>query len=99
MRRTVSRLPARVCSFLLLVMLAAHLVAAPIPIVHAAATWYVQPNSGGSDANDCLTPITACATINGTLSKAAPGDTISLASGIYFENVTISKSIVITGAG
>src|SRR4051794_6339276 len=97
MRRTVSRFPARVCSLLLLVILAANLAAAPIPVARAAATWYVAPT--GNDVNDCQTPASACATITGALSKAAPGDTLSLVAGFYFENVTISKNIAITGAG
>ncbi len=97
MHRTVSHLPARVCSLLLLVILASQLVAAPIPVAHAAATWYVLPT--GNDTNDCQTLATACATINGALGKAAPGDTISLAAGSYAENLTIGKNITLIGAG
>ena len=91
MRRNVRFFQDRVGSLLLLVILAAHLVAAPVPAVHAAATWYVQPAPAGSDANDCQTPATACATISAAIGKAAPSDTISLAGGIYFENLAISK--------
>src|SRR5215218_9563404 len=99
MRRNAHFFHARIGSLLLLVILAANLAAAPVPIAHAAATWYVLPAPAGNDANDCQTPATACATITGAIGKAAPDDTISLASGIYFENLTIGKSIAITGAG
>ena len=53
---------ARIGSLLLLVILTANLVAAPVPVVHAAATWYVQSAPDGNDANDCQSPATACAT-------------------------------------
>ena len=36
---------ARIGSLLLLAILAANLVAAPVPVAHAATTWYVQPAS------------------------------------------------------
>jgi len=98
MRRNARIFHARIASLMLLVLLAANMVAAPLPVAHAAATWYVQPDGGGSDENDSKTPATPCATINATLGKAAPGDTISLANGIYFENVVVNKDITIVGA-
>jgi len=49
----------------------------------AAGPWYVAP--GGSDGDDCLSPATACATINGALNKPGfvAGDTILVATGVY----------------
>src|SRR3954464_11966263 len=87
---------ARTGSLLLLAILAANLVAAPVPVAHAAMQWYVLPS--GNDANNCQAPTSACATIAGALSKAAPGDTINIAPGIYVETLTIGKSIALTGA-
>ena len=46
--------------------------------IRAAGPWYVAP--GGDDGNDCLSPATPCATINGAVSKASPGDTIYVAT-------------------
>lgn len=59
----------------------------------AAGTWYVA--TSGSDANDCLTPLTPCATIGAALGKASDGDTISVADGTYGESLVISKSVTI----
>jgi hypothetical protein len=53
-------------------------------------TWFVKP--GGDDLNDCATPLTPCATINGALSKMADGETIFVASGVY----TGADSYVVT---
>ena len=65
----------------------------------AAGPWFVQ--SGGSDSDNCLSPSTACATINGAIGKASPGDTIFVAVGTYTgsgsEVVLISKSISLSG--
>ena len=47
----------------------------------AAGPWYVAP--GGSDSNACTSPGAACATINGAIAKASPGDTIYVATGTY----------------
>ena len=80
---------AKIGSLLLLAILAANLVAAPVPVAHAATQWYVLPS--GNDANNCQAPTSACATIAGALSKAAPGDTINIAPGIYVETLTIGR--------
>ena len=61
-------------------------------------TWYV--NGTAVDDNDtCTSPATACATINGALSKAAGGDTIYIASGTYDEGLSIDHAITLIGAG
>jgi uncharacterized repeat protein (TIGR01451 family) len=51
--------------------------------VRAAGPWYVAP--GGSNGNDCLSAVTACATINGALNKPGfvAGDTVLVATGTY----------------
>src|SRR5215212_1317648 len=97
MRRNARFFHAKIGSLLLLAILTANLVAEPVPVAHAAATWYVLP--AGNDANNCQAPTTACATIAGALGKAGPGDTINMAPGTYVERLTIGKSIAITGAG
>ena len=65
----------------------------------AGTTWYVSTT--GNDANDCLSPSTPCATINGTIGKSANGDTIKVATGTYTgtgtEVVLINKSVTISG--
>ena len=45
--------------------------------------WYVSP--GGNDANDCQTPTTSCATVNGALNKPGiiAGDAVLVATGVY----------------
>jgi predicted outer membrane repeat protein len=52
-----------------------------------ATIWQVAP--GGNDANDCLTSVTACAHIEAAINKAASGDTIQIAAGIYAENLSV----------
>ena len=64
--------------FLALVVTAIGL--APQP-ARAAGPWYVATT--GNDNNGCLSPGTACASINGAISKAADGDTINVATGTY----------------
>jgi len=69
----------------------------------AAGPWFVSPT--GNDASDCLSQTTACATINGALAKADPGDTINVLAGSYAMNnaadrVIINKAgVTIQGAG
>jgi hypothetical protein len=69
----------------------------------AAGPWYVSP--GGSDAADCLSSNTACASINRVLqdSAFAPGDTVRVESGHFTggfsdsEVVNINVSAVVSG--
>ena len=60
-----------------------------------AATLAVAPS--GADTGNCQS--SACATITYALSQAATNDTIQLAAGSYIEQLTINKSVTITGAG
>jgi PKD domain-containing protein len=66
---------------------------------YAAGTWFVAPT--GDDNSDCLSPGTACATINGAMGKAFPGETIYVAVGTYHatgsEVVLIDKDITLSG--
>jgi uncharacterized repeat protein (TIGR01451 family) len=62
--------------------------------------WFVAP--GGDDVlNDCLSPSTPCATINGAIGKASAGDTIYVAVGTYTgagdEVVLIDKDTTLSG--
>ena len=77
---------------------------AVIPLIsggaRAAGPWYVDP--GGSDGNSCLSAGSPCATINGAIGKAASGDTIYVATGVYIsstgsEVVLIDKDITLSG--
>lgn len=65
----------------------------------AAGPWYVSPD--GDDANDCLSPATPCATINGAIGKASAGDTIYVAVGTYTgtgeEVVSLDKDATLSG--
>lgn len=58
--------------------------------------WYVHPD--GDDQHDCSTNSTACRTITSALDKAVDGDRIVVAAGLYFESLTITKSVDIQGA-
>jgi hypothetical protein len=60
-------------------------------------TWYVD--TAGDNDNDCLSAITACQTVAAAVSKAANSDTIIVATGVYTENLNISKDLTIIGAG
>ena len=87
---------------LLSLVVAAFVVPSSRP-AQAAGTWYVAPPPTGSDSNDCLTPSTPCATINGAIAKGASGDTIKVAMGTYvgMDNypvvVSIDKSVSLSG--
>jgi len=78
------------------------LVTRATPISQSASVtgpWYVSPE--GDDNNDCLTPTTSCATINGTIAKASSGDTIYVASGTYTgihaEVVLLDRNVTLSG--
>jgi len=67
------------------------------PTPQGTSFLYVSPTK--NNFNDCLSPASACQTINMALSKAVDGDTIFVAPGTYPEQVLISKNISITGTG
>lgn len=62
-----------------------------------ATTWYVA--TSGNNANSCTSPGAPCRTINTTISRAGDGDVINIAAGTYVENVNLSKSLSLIGAG
>lgn len=90
---------------LLLVLLAPVLALAALmshaPRSQAAPTAVLYVNAAtGNDSNDCLSAGTACATIAGAFAKAADGDTIEIAAGVYNEyDVVIDKAMTLNGAG
>jgi hypothetical protein len=62
--------------------------------------WYVS--TSGSDANNCFTITTPCASINGAIAKAATNDSIKVALGTYTassgtEVVLINKNLTLSG--
>ncbi|MGE5374957.1 MAG: M4 family metallopeptidase, partial [Bacteroidota bacterium] len=75
------------------------------PLAVLGKTWYVATT--GTDANDCSTSSTPCATINAAITKAAStGDTIKVAAGTYKGSIIIygsdqvvwiNKSILLSG--
>src|SRR5262249_3176953 len=66
-------------------------------MVGAGGTWYVAPN--GQDTNTCQSAATPCLSIQGAVGKAASGDTINIAAGVYHGNVDIvGKNLTLVGA-
>jgi len=63
----------------------------------AQSTRYVDSN--GIDSGNCTDPSNACATINYAMNLAESGDVIDIASGIYTEQLNITKSISLQGMG
>jgi uncharacterized repeat protein (TIGR01451 family) len=59
--------------------------------------WYVSP--AGNDSNDCRAPDQTCQTIGAAIAKAADGDTIRIAGGLYNENLVIDKRLTLIGEG
>ena len=70
-------------SWLAIVFLGLMVITLTSQPVRAAGPWYVTP--GGDDANDCLSPASPCATINGALNKPGfvAGDIIQVAIGTF----------------
>ena len=60
--------------------------------------WYVN-GVNGNDSNNCQTAETACKTIVHAISLALSGDSIIVAPATYTENLSISVSLRILGAG
>jgi hypothetical protein len=73
-------------------------VVSPVVALASATTRYVSPF--GTDTGDCSDPAAPCATVQYAVDQAAPsGDTISLAAGAYVEQVVITKTLTVVGAG
>ena len=65
-----------------------------------ATDYYVS--TSGDNANDCLSPSSACLTVQGAISKTSSGDTINIAAGTYTNanSITVSnQSLSFVGAG
>lgn len=93
--------PLRLLVPLIIALLLVLTRAAGVAPVRAAGPWYVAP--GGNDTNDCASPATACASINGALNKPGfvAGETIKVAIGTYTGTgagvVLLSKSATLSG--
>jgi hypothetical protein len=64
----------------------------------ASSLWIVD-GVNGIDSNNCRLPLTACKTIGHAISLASSGDFILVAPAIYTENLTITFSLTVIGAG
>jgi hypothetical protein len=64
----------------------------------ASNVWLVN-GVNGRDSDNCRLPQTACKTIGHALSLASSGDFILVAPAIYTENLTVSFSVTVIGAG
>jgi hypothetical protein len=64
----------------------------------ASTTWYVN-GVHGSDSNNCKSAQAACKTIHHAIALASSEDSIMVAAATYSENLTISKSLKISGSG
>jgi Right handed beta helix region/Thrombospondin type 3 repeat len=64
----------------------------------AAGPWYVSTT--GNDTNDCMSPATACLTLQSAIDRASPGDTINVEAGIYpyAGVVNVNKTLTLKGA-
>jgi hypothetical protein len=69
-----------------------------VPTALASNTWYVD-GAHGSDHNNCKSHQYACKTISHAVRLSSRGDSIMVASAIYFELVNIPFSLKIIGAG
>jgi hypothetical protein len=93
------RFPASTKLFLAPVLLATMVLFFPSATVQTSGPWYVSPN--GNDNHNCLSPATACATINGAIAKAGSGGIIHVRAGTYTGGgdavVSIGKHITLSG--
>ncbi len=90
-------LKALICSCLIITPYI--LISSVIYHISAASIYYVT--SSGNDTNDCVSPTTTCATINGAIAKAAPGDAILVSAetftGTGGATVLVDKDISLSG--
>src|SRR5215469_16266335 len=63
-----------------------------------ASTWYVNGVSGNNSHN-CPSPSTACKTIGHAISLASSGGTIKVAAAIYYEHLSVGRSLNLNGSG
>jgi parallel beta-helix repeat protein len=68
----------------------------PIPVEASGDVWYVAPTGSDSGSGSESNP---WATIRHAVSNASDGDTIRVAAGNYDEQITVTKSLTIQGAG
>jgi hypothetical protein len=55
--------------------------------------------ASGNDGNDCLTLLTACATLTRAIAVAPAGASVTLGAGTFKDSVVLTKSLRIIGAG
>lgn len=67
----------------------------PANFVLSNTVWYVT--SKGNDLNNCMTPVTACQTVDGAIVKAPAGGTIFVASVAVQLDLNIRKNLKIYG--
>lgn len=69
------------------------------PTARAGGPWYVDAASG-DDGNDCLSSVSACATVGAAIDLADSGDTIHIAAGVYEEHLSVTgKDLNFVGVG
>ncbi len=66
-----------------------------INAIWADADWFVAPT--GSDSNSCNSPESPCLTINYAITKAASGEKIKVAAGIYTGMEIRYRDVIISG--
>ncbi len=81
-----------------LLILGAFLAIPTATRVSAASNWTVNA-ALLDDLTTCNASVRLCKTIQGAINGATADDTINVLPGSYFENVTVSKSLTLAGAG